>query len=319
MSSSLVFRALPCLALLLAACAAEPPPIDLPVESGVVVGVRSELRAGVDIDRLRATLTVNGEAHGLDDRRTTSTPPLRFPEELRLDGLEDGDEVGVVLDAFAPGSSTTPLLTRLAETRVVGGHMLLLPVTLESRCVALLGGSGGGPICPEGQTCIAGACADPFTSPATLRDYAPDWADAGDVCKAKGAGAPIVTVGGGQSDYLSVSDGDEMQVEAGPQGGHHVWVAVRMKNLRQSGSITTITGHVPDLDLDIPAFSVIFTFDQDEGGYCELYGLRYQLDAGGADIETLLGKTVDLTVRVKDKDGAEGVGTKTVRLSDTFI
>ncbi len=31
----------------------------------------------------------------------------------------------------------------------------------------------------------------------------------------------------------------QMKLEQGPQGGHHVWMAIRMKNLRQSGSTTT--------------------------------------------------------------------------------
>ena len=73
-------------------------------------------------------------------------------------------------------------------------------------------------------------------------------------------------------------DGVVAQVEAGPQGGHHIWVAVRMKGLLQSGSITSVTGHFPELDQDVGPFQVIFTFDQDEGGYCKLYGLRFQLD-----------------------------------------
>lgn len=96
------------------------------------------------------------------------------------------------------------------------------------------------------------------------------------------------------------------QVEAGPQGGHHIWVAVRMKNLLQSGSITSITGHFDDPKLDVGPFQVIFTFDSDEGNYCKLYGLRFQLDQA-TDIQSLLGKTVKITVKVTDKDGTVGV------------
>jgi hypothetical protein len=91
-----------------------------------------------------------------------------------------------------------------------------------------------------------------------------------------------------------------------------------MKNLRRSGSITTITGYVPDLSFDISAFSVIFTFDQDEGGYCELHGLRFQLDTE-KDIQELLGKTVRVTVKVNDPEGDVGTGERMVTLSNTII
>ena len=133
------------------------------------------------------------------------------------------------------------------------------------------------------------------------------------------AGGPtIVTVGEGQSDYLPTMDGDVAQVEAGPQGGHHIWVAIRVKGLLQSGSITSITGHFPELNLDVGPYQVIFTLDQDEGGYCKLYGLRFQLDQT-TPIDQLLGKTLEMQVKVTDKDGDVGVGKRTVVLSKNFL
>ena len=57
--------------------------------------------------------------------------------------------------------------------------------------------------------------------------------------------APVVQVGTGQTDYLPVTAGQTVQMEQGPQGGHHVWIAVRQRNLKQSGSTTTITSVVP--------------------------------------------------------------------------
>jgi hypothetical protein len=117
-----------------------------------------------------------------------------------------------------------------------------------------------------------------------------------------------------------MEDLEVAQVEAGPQGGHHIWVAVRMKNLRQSGSITSVSGFVPDLNLELSPFNVIFTFDPDEGGYCKLYGLRYQLDANGTDVETVLGHQLKVTVRVTESMGDDiGVGERMVTLSDTIL
>ena len=139
-----------------------------------------------------------------------------------------------------------------------------------------------------------------------------------DICKPTGAGAPMVIVGEGQADYLPTMDGVVAQVEAGPQGGHHIWIAVRMKGLLQSGSITAVTGHFPELDQDIGPFQVIFTFDQDEGGYCKLYGLRFQLDQT-RPVDQVLGKTLDVQVKVTDKEGAVGIGKRSVVLSKQFI
>jgi hypothetical protein len=169
-----------------------------------------------------------------------------------------------------------------------------------------------------GKTCQNGACVDPAVDANKLKDYTSGWSAAADVCKPVNAGAPVVVVGEGQSDYLPLADGAVAQVEAGPQGGHHVWIAIRMKNLRQTGSITSITGTFPELGITIDPFNVIFTFDQDEGGYCKLYGLRFQLDAA-QPIQGLLGHVLDVTVKVTDTDGAVGTGTKTIKLSDNFI
>jgi hypothetical protein len=91
-----------------------------------------------------------------------------------------------------------------------------------------------------------------------------------------------------------------------------------MKGLLQSGSITAVTGHFPELDKDIGPFQVIFTFDQDEGGYCKLYGLRFQLDQT-VPIAEVLGKTLEVQVKVTDKEGAVGVGKRTIVLSKQVI
>jgi hypothetical protein len=65
-------------------------------------------------------------------------------------------------------------------------------------------------------------------------------------------------------------------------------------------------------------YTVIFTFDPDEGGYCELHGMRFQVD-GTVKVDQVLGKTLQVTATVKDKDGDVGVGEKWVTLSDTIL
>jgi hypothetical protein len=161
-------------------------------------------------------------------------------------------------------------------------------------------------------------CVASVVPPQNLPAYTSTWSAPADPCKPPGAGPPVVIVGEGQADYIPLMDGDTDQVEAGPQGGHHVWVAIRTKNLRQSGSITAVTGHFPDLGVDVGPFNVIFTQEIDEGGYCKIYGLRFQLDQQ-VNINTLLGHPLDITVAVTDPDGTVGTGTRSVVLSQTIL
>lgn len=277
----------------------------------LIVGVTSNLRVGVDMLELHVIKRVDGQV--IEDERLywDGPTPLSFPLELPFEDLEEGAKVEVELEAW--GSISEPLLHRTASSAVRAGHALLLRVDLASSCA--------GPTAPEcaaPQTCTGGVCGPSSVNPALLEEYRADWAKGGaDVCKS-GEGDPIVLVGKGQGDYLTVEDYDVAQVEAGPQGGHHIWVALRMKNLRQSGTITTLTGEVPELGVSIKPFTVIFTFDPDEGGYCKLYGLRFQLD-GDLGIDQLLGKKLRVTANVKDKDGDVGIGERWVTLSSDIL
>jgi hypothetical protein len=284
----------------------------------VVVGLTSDLRVGVDIDSLHVVMRAAGVV--VEDETfsvTSTTAPLVIPAELPFVDLPGGTAIDVTLDAFGPGSATTPLVTRLAATTILAGETLLLPVELYSQCV--VGPGSSAPECVAPQTCIAGVCADDEVAAGTLPPYSPSWATVStDPCKPADAGAPVVIVGQGQADYLPMMNGAVDQVYQGPQGGHHIWVALRAKNLHQSGSITSITGHFPDLNIDVGPFNVIFTMEVDEGGYCKLYGLRFQLDET-TNIDTLLGHPLDVTVTVTDTDDSVGVGLLDVILSTTYL
>lgn len=291
-----------------------------PTTGSIIVGLTSELRVPTDIQELHVVMRVNG-AVVLDETRGSfagAPQPLSFPTELPFQGLDDGDQVEVELEAFGGEALRVLLVSRRAATTVVGGVTLLFRVRLEVECAPVAGSSVE---CGAPLTCITGVCRDAFVDPRSLEEYNPSWSEVStDICKPAGGGDPIVIVGKGQSDYLPMEDLEVAQVEAGPQGGHHIWVAIRMKNLRQSASITSVTGFVPDLSLELSPFNVIFTFDPDEGGYCKLYGLRYQLDADGNAIEGLLGHTMKVTVTVTEsKEGGVGVGERMVKLSDSIL
>jgi hypothetical protein len=210
-------------------------------------------------------------------------------------------------------------LTRLANTFFVPRQSKLLRLRLESRCVMLAPPGGvAGPVCTAPQTCIGGQCADSAVPVALLEPYTSDWPTGGsDVCKPPNGGPPQVIVGTGQTDYLPITEGQTLQLEAGPQGGHHLWIAVRMRNLKQAGSITTLRASQPG-GVTVQPAAYVFTFDRDEGGFCKLYGLRFQLDTNGVDYHAFLGKPLDLSVEVKDRSGAIGTGEAHVNVDPTI-
>ncbi|MDI1446519.1 hypothetical protein [Polyangium sp. 6x1] len=282
-----------------------------PLRGSLVVGVTSDLRVGVDVLRLHVIRKVNGAIVTEEDLFSDGASPFQLPLEIGFADLENGDDVDIEIEAF--GSTSTPLLVRTAGSTIQAGRTLLLRVDLAAACAG-----STAPSCDASQTCTGGVCGASYVSSAVLEDYRSDWSKGkADTCKPND-GPPTLLVGKGQADYLPTSDYDLAQIEAGPQGGHHIWIALRMKNLRQSGSITTLSGHVDELNLDINPFTVIFTFDPDEGGYCKLYGLRFQLD-GGTDIQQLLGKTLLVKASVKDKDGDVGTAERWVKLSSDIL
>lgn len=284
---------------------------DKPNTGDVIVGVSSTLRVGIDVLKLHVVKKVNGLTQSEEDLFSDGAAPFTLPLEIPFTDLSEGENVEVEIEAF--GISPMPLLTRRAATTVLANRTLLLRVDLSKECIG-----AQAPECSDTQTCTGGVCGSVYVHPALIENYWPEWSKGKtDICKPND-GPPTIFVGKGMSDYLPMDDYDVGQLEAGPQGGHHIWVALRMKNLRQSGSITTIEGHIKELNLDVNPFSVIFTFDPDEGGYCKLYGLRFQLD-GKVKVDQVLGKTVEVTATVKDKDGDVGVGKKWVTLSTDLL
>jgi hypothetical protein len=267
-------------------------------DATLIVGIQGEQVAAL-LSSVKVTTSIGGAQVTSDVLDLTKTPsPL--PKEIKL--TPQGDvkaPVAVHVEASGPGSET---LVRDVFTSFVSGETKLVRVQLEAHCIST-------PLfpvsCPSGQTCLGGRCQDDTIYPAQLEAYEPSWAaDAPDVCRPAGAGAPIVVAGTGQSDFLAITDGQTLQAQRGPQGGHHLWIALEMKNLKQSGSTTTITGLQPGTNVAIPPTAFVFTFEPGEGGYCKLFGLRYQLDNGGIDYHQFLGKPLDLTIKVDDTTGA---------------
>ncbi len=277
-------------------------------DAGVVIGITTEMHPGADFDSLEYTVAVNGETR---ESRTVSAIPSAFPLEVPVDDLADKDAVSVELRALQVGGV---VVERTAATEAIGGKNLLLRVSLDPQCRQPLA-----PECAAPTTCVAGACVDAFVSPDRLQEYDEDWGKGpADACKGTGQ-APQVDVGSGQADYLPTKDGDVAQVEAGPQGGYHIWIALRMRGLNQSGSVTTVTGSIASLGYDVAPFAVVFTFEPSEGGACELFGLRFRVDSPDHPVESLLGQDLRVDVSITDTDGTVGKGSRIVRLSDDIL
>jgi hypothetical protein len=170
-----------------------------------------------------------------------------------------------------------------------------------------------------------GCSAPPAATPPD--DVAPDVGPSpfvGDWCKPtlEAGKTATVLVGEGQSFYRDIPDETTLTWEKGPQGGHHVWIALRQRGLRRSGTILTV-----DLeDVEDPSRPVlvnhsrlIYDFDKAEGydavmgGWCTRTGLRMQLDnAGGVSLESLMNHHVRVTATLKDPDGATSTGVRTI-------
>lgn len=306
-------------------------PCRSPKSAQLVVGVQSEPMGG-QITSLHVVARVDGVVAVDETVQPQRGVRIGFPtpweSTLRADGRTDA-KVDVMVEAFG-GEGPAPLLTRLASTHLGASPTLeLLRVPLEARCVVhppTTGGPGkipgplSGPTCTPPATCILGACQSSQVPPGNLEPYATNWpGNAPDRCKPRGAGAPILQVGTGQTDYLPVVAGQTLQAEAGPQGGHHIWIATRMKNLKQTLTTTRIEGVQPGTGLTIPPSTFVFTYAPSEGGYCKLYGLRYQLDNGGIDYKPFLGKPLDVTVTVTDPAGSTTQTTAHVTVAPTLV
>jgi len=288
----------------------------------LTVGVQAE-QLDVYLQSVHVVTTVDGAPE--TDVVYRASQGTVFPREVPIDARGDAHAaVSVRVEGFATDDPTgqAPAIVRTAETTVLPAPAdKLLRIDLDPSCVVIppLGGIAG-PTCAAPQTCVAGQCVDDHVAGGSLDDYTPTWAiDTPDACRPANPGAPDVIVGTGQTDYFPITDGETVQAETGPQGGHHIWIAVRMQNLKQAGSTTTVTATNPQNGASVAPFSVVFTYLPDDGGFCKLYGLRFQLDANGVDLNQFLGQPLDVKVDVHDAIGEDGIGLAHVNIDPTVL
>jgi hypothetical protein len=293
-------------------------------DGALVVGVQAD-DFGALVSRLH--LVVKKDRIVVSDETLLALPGtgIGLPKEIAVTGAV-GARVDVTAEALS-ANGDAPVVTRLASARLVSGPRKLLRVQVEGRCL-YLPAAGGAPAvgvrCDAPQTCVAGACVGSEVADAELEDYEAGWASAPpDICRPARHGPPEVILGTGQTSYAPLNAGQVLQLEKGPQGGHHIWISARMKNLRRSGSTTAISSRIVDDVAPVPPVAFVFTFEPDEASYCSIWGLRYQLDAGATDLATayerFLGKLLEVTVEVRDSTGASARDTRTIQLADKIL
>lgn len=275
-------------------------------DATLVVGVEAQPAVVSRIGKVRYVAKVEGKTI-VDKEIVPKTGQSPFPLEVRVEGAS-GTNADVVVITYAAGPNDTilgdtPMLVRRVIAPFVKGAPKLTRVRLEGSCLTNTPGFKG-PACPSDQTCTSGRCIDPTLIPDDLETYAQDWAkNRPDLCKPAHAGAPEIAAGTGQTDFIALHGGETLTPEKGPQGGHHLWIAVRQKNLKQQGSTVTLSAEQPGTGLKVPPTSFIFPFESAENGACKLYGLRLQLDNSSVLVQKFLGQPLDLKIVVSDTDG----------------
>ncbi|XXX77943.1 hypothetical protein WMF30_04115 [Sorangium sp. So ce134] len=259
----------------------------------VVVGLTTDMAIGFEVDAIESTTKVDGVITRAE-RLSYGSGDLALPAEIEVAPARDGAEVELSVAAFRDGEAA-PVVTRTAATRAAGGRRLFLPVSLDAACSSVA--------CAAGATCAAGACVDPFIDPSALDDHDPAWiASASDACKAPSSGDPEIVMGQGESAFAPLDEGEAVPIEAGLQGGYHVWLALRVTGLRQVGSRLTVGGRFPELAIELPPFTALVAMRRAGEGRCEIHGIRFRVDRG-RPVESIRGQALDVEIALEDPDG----------------
>lgn len=183
-----------------------------------------------------------------------------------------------------------------ANARFVPGQAKLVRTRFAltcdpASCSATAGCADAGLACNDGDTAVTG-----------LPDYDPHWKD--DTCAS--AGPPGLEIGAGNGPFAPVADGATVAAERGPQGGAHVWLAVRQTGLARSAATVIVRARQPG---GLEALPTGFRMPFDVK--CMHSGIRFQLiDANDHGFQPFLGKPLDVVVEVTDASGKKASATK---------
>lgn len=119
-----------------------------------------------------------------------------------------------------------------------------------------------------------------------------------------------VEVGTGFDDFEEVMDGGPVDLTFGPQGGFHIWTAVRTRDTSVAEAQVNVSARYVESDASVgPASRWPTTLVLLNGGTVrERGGLRNFVD----DAALANGKTVVLRAEIVTKDGRHGAGERQV-------
>jgi hypothetical protein len=167
--------------------------------------------------------------------------------------------------------------------------------------------------CGKEETCARGVCIAMARSSLELESYTPSWfVPTVDPCRASAGAEADVEIGAGAAGYTKLVGGANLALEAGPQGGHHLWIGAKGRNFAQQGTLVAITGRNPDTGVVASPASFVFSLNPESDGRCSVTGLRYQVDAGGLNYSAFLGGPFELKVEMRDRFGT--IASATTRL-----
>jgi hypothetical protein len=169
--------------------------------------------------------------------------------------------------------------------------------------------------CGKEETCARGVCIPMARSSLELEAYDPNWfVPAPDPCRNSALVDADVEIGFGASGYTRFLDGASLALEAGPQGGHHLWIGVKGRNFAQQGTLVSITGRNPDTNALASPAAFVFSLNPESDGRCSVTGLRYQVDTGGLNYREFLGAPFEIKVEMRDRFGAISSATTRIQL-----
>ncbi len=307
-----------------------PPPYQPDESTALVLGVQDESFVQTVYARLSVmVLTVSIDGKPAYERELTPSELRANPHEVTVRPPKDRRDaaVEVRLEGFFDAASQpdgqprgAAGVVRLARTRFVPGETRLLPLRLEARCASNPPMSTGGPppitgpTCAAPLTCIGARCESSDVATADLLPYkASWWTQLPDKCR--DAGAPEVALGPGDRPFAPLTPGEKLVTEAGPQCGHHLWLAVKAKGLSQLDTTTTIKSTLVDTGESVATSQYAFSYGSLDAGGCTLSPLRYQLDFGPGQWARFAGKQLDVTVELTDTAGRRAQATTRVEIA----
>ena len=127
-----------------------------------------------------------------------------------------------------------------------------------------------------------------------------------------GSTGPAVEIGTGTVAFEPLTEGQRLGLVAGPQGGHHFVLHVRMMGLtpgdsRDSGNAdnpsTLFTVRNEDGDqVELRTDPRTLGFQEDEGGFFRWASAR-NIEVIEATVDTLIDRTAQIRVEIEDVDG----------------